>query len=398
MTSTSHNHSPTGSLSCKLPIELWDKIIQEVEAIEDRALTEDIWAEEKVQKRAQMGCNVQYENRFLSREVPKWRNCLRTYKSLVLACRLWRAIFTPFLYSTLHTTRKGECGAVSSHQIAEILRNRPSYHYYIRRLEIWSTESVTECAFLISICDRLQILGLPKDFDWTKVTQFVSELPVIKRLSIRYSQPVILVPWAALGRPLEPFPVIVALPNLQVLQVSVYSDRLLSSPACGLPSLRILKLNTLDAVSYPILSRVASTLQEIEIGGFIGSKDSWLAGLVPTPFPRLQKITITVQCGYLAWLPWVFPPPVPALRTLDISGSSHYVLSSVKDALGIKSKYGVQWAPKLDVIRALLYPCDYADWSTEQCTDTDKSIEWFACQDTARGLNIRLEIDRLDAR
>lgn len=347
-----------------------------------------------------MGCNVHYENRLLSREVPKWRNCLRTFKSLVLVCRLWRDIFTPFLYSSLHITRRGECGAVSSHQIADILRNRPSYRYYIRRLEIWSTESVTECAFLISICDRLQILGLPKDFDWTKVTQFVSELPVIKHLSIRYIQPAILLPWAALGRPLGPFPAIVTFPNLQVLQVSVYSDRLLYSPACSLPSLRILKLDTLDAVSYPILSRVASTLQEIETGGFMSSKDSWLAGLVPTPFPRLQKITITVQSGYLSWLSWVFPPPVPALRTLDITGSSRYFINSVKDALSIKEKYGVQWAPKLDVIRALLYPCDYAGWCTEQCqcTDIGKSIEWFACQETARGLNIRQEIDRLDAR
>jgi len=391
MTSTLYHPSPTGSLSCMLPIELWDKIMQEVEAIEDKALTVDIWAAGK----AMMGY---YDNEFLSREVPKWRNCLRTFKSLVLVCRLWRDIFTPFLYSSLHVTRRGVCGAVSSHQIAEILRSHPSYRHHLRRLEIWSTESVMECASLISICDRLQILGIPKNFDWTEVTQFVSELPVLKKLCIRYSQPARHGRWAVLERSLEPFPAIVTFPNLHVLQVSVYRDRLLSSPSFTLPSLRILKLDTLDAVSYPILSRVASTLQEIETGGFISSKDSWVTDLVHTPFPRLQKITITFGRGYVAWLTSVFPPPVPALRTLDISGCPRYLVHSVKDALDIKSKYGVQWAPKLDVIRALLYPCDHAGRCTEQCIDNVKSIEWLACQDTARGLNIRLEINRRDMR
>lgn len=365
--------------------------MQEVEAIEDRALTVHIGAVGK----ALIGY---YNNEFLSCEVPKWRSCLRTSKSLVLVCRLWRDIFTPFLYSSLHITRRGVSGAVSSHQIAEILRSRPSYCYYIRRLEIWSTESVVECAFLISICDRLQILGIPKDFDWTEVTQLVSELPVLKQLCIRYAQPMIHGPWAALGRPLEPFPAVVTLPNLQVLQVSVYADRLLSSPAFTLPSLRILKLDTLDAMSYLILSCVASTLQEIEIGGFLSSKDSWLADLVHTPFPRLQKITIDFGRGHVSWLTSIFPPPVPALRTLNISGCPRDLVHSVKDALGIKSKYGAQWAPNLDVIRAMLYPCDHADGCTKQCIDNFKSIEWLACQDIARGLNIRLEIDRRDTR
>ena len=395
MTSTPHNLADAGSLSCKLPIELWDKIIQEVEAIEDRALTEDIG----VASKKQIGYNdVYYDNKFLSREVPKWRRCLRTSKSLVLVCRLWRNIFTPFLYSSLHITRKGVCGAVSFHQIAEILRSRPSYRHYIRRLEVWSTESATECASLISICNRLQILGLPKDFDWSEAAQFVSDFPVIKHLSIRHSQPVIPGPWAALARPREPFPAIITLPYLQTLQVSVYSDRLVSSPTCSLPCLRILKLDTLDATTYPMLSRVASTLQEIETGGFISSKNSWLDEVVPTPFPRLQKITITFQSGYVSWLPSIFPPPLPALRTLGISGSSSHVIKSVKGALDIKSKYGLQWAPRLDVIRVLLYSCDHPGRCVGQCIETYPSMEWFACQDTAQGLNVLLEIDRLDAK
>jgi len=372
--------------------------MQDVEAIEDRALTEETLA-----GKAWIGYNnVYYHNKFLNREVPLWRNCLRTSRSLVLVCRLWRGIFTPFLYSSLHITRRGISGAVSSHQLTEILRSRPTYRHYIRRLEIWSTESAMECASLISICDRLQTLGLPKDFDWTTVTQFASDLPFIRHLIIRHTQPGVPGPWPALGRPLEPFPLIFTLSKLQTLQVSVYSDRLLSSPAFGLPSLRILKLDTLDAVSYSILLRVASTLQEIETGVFISRKDSWLAELVPTPFPRLQKITITVQSGYVSWLPLVLPPPLPALRTLDIAGPPHYFIRSVKDALSIKSKYGAHWAPKLDVIRALLYPCDHVGRCTEFCIDILKSIvnstEWLACQNTAQGLDVRLELDRLDAR
>ena len=242
---TLHNPPSAGSSSYKLPIELWDKIMQEVPLIEDRALTEKVFATGK----ARLGSNeVYYDNKFLSREIPKWRNCLRTSRSLVLVCRLWRDIFTPFLYSSLHITGRGVHGGVSSHQIVEILHSHPTYCHYVRRLEIWSTESATECAFLIAVCDRLRILGLPKDFDWTEVTRFVSDLPVIRHLSIRYGQPEGYELW----NDLEPCPSII-LPNLYTLQVSVYSDQFLSSPTFSFPSLRILKLDTLEPLSYPIL-------------------------------------------------------------------------------------------------------------------------------------------------
>jgi hypothetical protein len=389
MTSTTFDLSSARPLSCKLPIEIWDNIIQEVQAIEARAVMEDIRAAKKTG--TQLGYSDVYcDNKFVGHEVSKWRRCIRTTRSLILVCRLWRDIFTPFLYSSLHITRRGECRALSSHQIAKILRRRPSYGHYIRRLEVWSTESTKECAYVISICNRLQILGLPQGFDWTEVAQFVSGFPVIKHLSIRYSQPVIPEPCAAV----EPFPAIITLPHLQTLQISGWSDRLVYSPACSLPSLRILKLDILGARSYSILSLVASTLQEIEIGS--SSKYSLLAGVVPVPFPRLRTITITFQSGSVSWLPSIFPPPLPALRTLCISGSSRDLFRIVKGALDIKSKYGLQWAPKLDVIRALLYSCDHPGRCTGQCIDTSLGIDWLACQDRARGLNVRLEIDRLD--
>ena len=395
MTSTPHTISSAGPLSCKLPIELWDKIMQEVEGIEVRTLAKDV----RVASKAHLGYkDANRDNKFLNHEVSKWRSCLRTPRSLVLVCRLWRDIFTPFLYSSMNITYWGIGNALSSHQLANILRKCPSYRHYIRRLEIWSTDSADECAFLISICDRLQILGLPKDFDWTLVTQSVSDFPAIKHLTIRRSEPVRSGLPNPFGLDLGPFPSIITFPYLQTLEVSVYSDRLLFSPACSLPSLRILKLETLDANSYPLLSRVASTLQEIKTSGPISSKDGWLAEAEPTLFPMLQKITITFQSGNVSWLPSVFPPPLPALRTLNISGSSSYLINGVKDALGIKSEYGIQWAPKLDVIRALLYGCGHAGRCTEQCFGTAGCIEWFACQDTARGLNVRLKLASLNRR
>lgn len=360
--------------------------MQEVEGIEVK--------DTHVASEEHSGYNGAYvNNKPLNHEVSKWRSCLRTPRSLVLVCRLWRDIFTPFLYSSMHISYWGMGEALSSLQLANILRNRPSYRYYIRRLEIWSTDSPAECIFLLSICDRLQTLGLPKDFDWTLVTQS-SDFPTIKHLTIRYSHPVKSRLPIAFGLDSEPFPAIITFPNLQTLNVSVHSDRLLFSPACSLPSLRILKLDTLDAHSYPLLSRVASTLQEIETRAYISSKDGWLAESEPTSFPMLQKITITLQSGNVSWLPSVFPPPLPALRTLNISGSSRHLIHGVNDALSIKSEYGMQWAPKLDVIQALLYHRSHAGRCTEQCFGTDKSIEWPACLDTARGLNVRLKLAR----
>jgi hypothetical protein len=382
--------------SYELPVELWENIIHEMVAIEDsgKDLTAGKW---------RLWYNAFFhDKKCLNRDVLMWRKSLRSLRLIVLVCRLWRDIFTPFLYSTLHITHQGACGAASSHQIVEILNSRPNYRHYVRRLDIWSTELATECAFLISLCDRLQILGVPKDFPWTEVARLVPEMPGIKHLSIRRSQPVIFEPSARTpsGRPLAlsaPFLLIVpALPNLHTLQALVDSDRLLYSP-CSLPSLHTLKLATLSALSYRMLWRVAVTLQEVEISGFRISTDSWWATLTPTPFPSLRKITVVNLLEFASWLPSVFPPPNSVLQTLQIQGSSFHVVQGVKDALAIKLKYGKEWAPNLEIIRAQAYACEHVAKCKKLCIEIDKGAEWRACQNTARALYIRLEIERVDA-
>jgi len=329
------------SSSHKLPVEIWEIILRDAASILEECQEKDY-----ISIHGSDNSPPPPRGPHLEHYIAFWSRVLATRRALVLVCRSWWRIATPFLYSSICIHFKTIQG--HSRRVYQCLTQFPDIRQHVVRWTFAIAIPADQCSHVIAMCNNIASLAVPMNMDWEVLisgTPGVSTLPNLRVLRVAVTA------WSAERKQYtQVVEFLVQQQKLEVLSLKVWDYLVdpVNSPALHLPhlhsleligmegestyrwlqrshlpSLRILSLPTVNLDSATFLQNVSPTIEVLQM-----QKPHWHPYEVSVltthhiHFPRLCHLTlysVTISSGTLPKLMALFNPAPPKLNTVVIT-------------------------------------------------------------------------------